>query len=128
MPRYSRQKLQDLRDNYSTLFQEFEHGTLRSNPLSPKLRRNNQGGAVDAHPSETSTQTHRDRIQAHCHQTKHVGEFVKIAYPELADPNIETERRDLLSNQESMRSAIIFNWKNVSIKRSPPFYSKISFS
>jgi hypothetical protein len=107
LPRYSRQKLNELRDHYAKFFHELDNGALRSTPLSPKLRRNNQGGIIETSASLStnteSVQTHKERLSATCQQTKSVGEFVKIAYPELADPNIETERKDLLSNQESMR-------------------------
>lgn len=101
LPHYSRQKLPDLRNRYTHMFHELDHGAVRMNALSPKLRRTATGGAVDS--TSTEPQSYRERILTQCQQTKSVGEFVKIAYPELADPNIETERKDLLLNQESMR-------------------------
>lgn len=107
LPHYSRQKLQDLRENYNGIFTELYNSSFsQTNPLSPKLRRSNHGTPIDPNSASDTTSSplsHRDRIQRCCQETKNVGEFVKIAYPELADPNIETERKDLLANQESMR-------------------------
>ncbi|KAI6234240.1 Cytosolic carboxypeptidase 1 [Aphelenchoides fujianensis] len=91
------------------MFQEHEQGATRANALSPKLRRTNAGPIPSPPPSTAAIaeSTHRDRLMANCQQTKSVGEFVKIAFPELADPNIETERKDLLQNQESMRETVV---------------------
>ncbi|KAI6230904.1 Cytosolic carboxypeptidase 1 [Aphelenchoides besseyi] len=108
LPKYTRQKFQELKERYVHMFYEHDQGANPPNALSPKLRRTNTGPiATSPPPNSTVESTHRDRITYNCQQTKSVGEFVKIAYPELADPNIETERRDLLQNQESMRETVV---------------------
>lgn len=98
------------------MFAELEQGAPRTNALSPKLRRTNEGAVPPGSPPASSTSTpartgqsssstsdFAEQIRQLGGQTRAVGRFVKLAFPDLADPDIETERRDLLPNQESMR-------------------------
>ncbi|CAD5208252.1 unnamed protein product [Bursaphelenchus xylophilus] len=109
LPKFSRQKASELKANYSPLFCEWEQGASSSDFPSPKLRRTNEGPVPTTNENEEETKKldYKEVISSHANDTKSVAPFVKIAYPELANPDIETNRNDLLVNQDSMRETVI---------------------
>ncbi|CAD5205860.1 unnamed protein product [Bursaphelenchus okinawaensis] len=109
LPKFSKQKLAGLKANYSKIFLELEQGASASNVPSPKLRRTNEGAvpSVPEAQSQEKKPDYKESIIRLAEETKSVANFIKIAYPELVNPDIETNRNDLLANQDSMRETVM---------------------
>uniref|UniRef100_A0A914D819 Uncharacterized protein n=1 Tax=Acrobeloides nanus TaxID=290746 RepID=A0A914D819_9BILA len=98
--KYSQQTTLELKNNYTLMFSEFEEGAMSQGSLSPKHRR--------IASSEISNSTPFEEVFLELAQkTKSVGEFTKVPFPDLANPDIELEQQPLLQNPESMKEVIV---------------------
>ncbi|KAK6034582.1 hypothetical protein COOONC_27920 [Cooperia oncophora] len=82
---HSRLKMTEL-ESYDSLFTEFMNG-------------------AGANPPETFT-PYTELMQKNVQSTRSVIPFVKIAFPELQNPDVDCERQPLCENRASMRSVV----------------------
>uniref|UniRef100_A0A9J2PB05 Uncharacterized protein n=1 Tax=Ascaris lumbricoides TaxID=6252 RepID=A0A9J2PB05_ASCLU len=88
---FSRQKSRELHANYSHIFNEYLHGAHvpHSSPKSSTRK--------------TRRLSYSQMITVRAQQTNSVIPFVKIAFPESFDPNIELDLQPLHHNDDSIR-------------------------
>uniref|UniRef100_A0A914XTX5 Cytosolic carboxypeptidase 1 n=1 Tax=Plectus sambesii TaxID=2011161 RepID=A0A914XTX5_9BILA len=121
-----RRKLNELDASYRKFFKELLEGAMIVKQPIAKMQSPKVGVANHkARKSRSRTRKHSDSLARKLPETKTVGRFVKIAYPELVDPGIELPLQPMARFPDALQETVVHELARA--RQGLDFSSKVVF-